>query len=849
MAQPQPISVEPSDLQVNPSRGLSSEEAVARLSRYGPNLLAPEAAGSRWRRFVRVLGDPMVIILLVAGFLFLGLGQTTNGIIILVAVAPVIVVDVILELRAERTLQRLRELASPRALVRRDGKEIVVPAEQLVPGDVLLLQEGDVVAADGVVESESNLQMDESALTGESLPVPKTGVGWPALGLALENREPRVYAGTTVLAGRATVIVTATGSRTEYGAIGAMVAQAIPQATPLQRAIANLVWVLGGVAVVASLAVAGFELARGSGLVNALLAGVSLAIAAIPEEFAVVFAIYLSLGAWRMARRNALVRTLAGVETLGSTTVICTDKTGTLTRGQLCVGELYSNGRQLQKPYTAASPEVRILLEDALLASEPNPFDPLDQAIAALATDAGMDPPELYSRWTMVQDYPFDPERKYVTHVWRSSQGNLRLCSKGSIEGILALSQPSPEEQDSALKANLELTSQGMRVIAVAEKGLSNLAGERWANEAGMELVGLIGFADPPREGVRESVGECQTAGVRVIMITGDHPLTAHAVAEEIGLYHNDQDILTGPQLAQMSDEELERALGSTAIFARVVPAQKFRIVQGLKARKQVVAMTGDGINDAPALRTADIGVAMGIRGTQVAREAATMVLLDDNFGTIVEAIRQGRRIFGNLQRAFFYLLTLDFPIVLAALVIPLIGLPLLLLPIHLVWLELIVHPTSAVVFEADPAAPDLMRRPPRDPREPIFTLHTGILAVAEGVTIFLGVLGIYLGFLASGAPLDQARALGVSTLVLALIVLVLQSRAFRQPVWRRSLRDNRTIAPMILLTLASLALMVYLPGLASAAQLAPPTASQWVVAVGVALASTLVVEPLKLWR
>lgn len=840
MAQVRPPKAELADLRVNPARGLTAREAEARLARYGPNRLAVEEGLAAWRRFLHPFTDPMVVILLVAGAIFFALGERRDGTIMLAAIVPLIVVDVVLEVRAERTLERLRDLASPRALVRRNGRELRIPAEQLVPGDVIILEEGEIVPADGVVESESNFQVDESALTGESLPISKKGVGWPALGPTMENREARVFAGTTVLAGRATVVVTDTGNATEYGEIGRLVAQAKPQPTPLQRAIGRLVKILAVVAIVASLAVAAVELVRGAGWVDALLAGVSLSIAAIPEEFSVVFAIYLTLGAWRMARRNALIRNLAGVETLGSTTVICTDKTGTLTQGRLAVEGLYAGGRLQLGRCSTDTPEAERLLEDALLASEPRPIDPLDQAIVRLANQCGVDTAALYSSWSMASDYSFDPERKYVTHVWRSPLGELRLSSKGSIEGILELSLPPEDAREAAMRANEQMTGRGMRVIAVAEKPLGRLAPERWANEAGMTLVGLVGFADPLREGVREAVDECQSAGIRVIMITGDHPLTAHAVAESADLYHEDQGILTGPEVATMDDRALQAALGRAAIFARVLPAQKFRIVQGLQARKQVVAMTGDGINDAPALRAADIGVAMGRRGTQVAREAATMVLMDDNFGTIVAAVRQGRRIFDNLHRAFIYLMTFHFPIVLGALIIPLAGAPLLLLPIHLVWLELIVHPTAALVFEADPPDPDLMQRPPRKPREPFLTRGAALRVAGEGIAIFLGILAVYLWLLANGAPLDQARATGVAALVIAQTILVLQARSPKEPFWHRGFRNNWALIPAITATLASLAAMVYVDPLAAAAQFSPPDPRQWAAAGAVALATTL---------
>ena len=848
MAQPQYAARAPRGLEVDPGYGLSSAEARARLSRYGPNVLAPERGRTYWR-WLQPLVDPMVIILLVAGTIFVVLGETMEGTTMLLATIPLILVDLILEVRAERTLDRLREMASPRVTVRRDGREMVISSAEIVPGDVVLLKEGDVVPADGVVESESNFQVDESALTGESLPVSKRSAGWSVFGATLEDRDVRVFAGTTVLAGRATVIVTDTGARTELGTIGKLVAEARPQPTPFERTVRGLVRTLALVAVVASLAVAGIVYLRGGGWMESLLAGVSLAIAAIPEEFPIVFAIYLTIGAWRMARRNALVRRLAAVETLGSTTVICTDKTGTLTQGRLAVRGVFTDDRLQIGDRPTITPDVTLLLEAALLASEPQPFDPLDQAIAALARDSGIDPSRLYARWKMVEDYPFDPIRKYVTHVWRSPQGDLRLCSKGSIEGILESAVLSEPEREALLRANQEMTSTGMRVIAVAEKALGRLAPERWANESGMRLVGLIAFADPLREGVREAMAECQSGGVRVIMISGDHPLTAHAIADAAGLRHQDGDIMTGAELEQLSDQELPRALARVAIFARTQPAQKFRIVQGLKARNEVVAMAGDGINDAPALRAADIGVAMGRRGTQVAREAATMVLLDDNFGTIVEAIKEGRRIFDNLQHAFLYLIIFHFPIILGALLIPLIGAPLLLLPTTLVWLEVIVHPTAALVFAADPPDPHLMDRPPRNPRDPFFPPGATRWVVAEGTALLMGVLGMYLGLLGTGMPLNQARGAGMITLVVGQTLLVLQTRSTKQPFWRLPFRGNRVLLPALLAAPASLGLFLYLPPLAAATELASPAIQYWIMATVVAAATTLGLEPVKLMQ
>ena len=852
MVQPKPdraAAEEAAALGVSPRYGLTAEEVAARRARYGPNQLVPERLAQRWYERLRPLADPMVLLLLGAGLIFILLGEASNGAVMLIATIPVVGVDVALESRAEQALRRLRELAAPRVIVRRQGAEQKIAAEEVVPGDILLLHEGDFVPADALCLEASALQVDESALTGEALPVTKLGAGWRASPTAFSDPRYCLLAGTTVLSGQATAVAVATGTATEYGRLGAAMAQAPIHQTPLQRSINELVGVLGLAAVGLCFVVAGLELWRGQGLTAAILAGVALGIAAIPEEFPITFTLYLTLGAWRAARRNALIRRLAGVETLGSATVICVDKTGTLTEGRLRVGGLYAGGQLLIEPLPAAAtgPAFASLVMAAALACEEHPFDPLDKAILSFAEEAGFAPRRLHSNWHPVHQYPFDPWRKYVSHVWRAADGRYRLYAKGSLEGILELALPDPETRRGALEANEKMAGQGMRVIAVAYRDLSRFSGQRWVDEAGLRFLGLIGFLDPPRPSVRRAVQACQTAGIRVIMITGDHLLTAHAIAEQIGLRHDDKQTITGDELESMSDEELARRVREVAIFARTPPTQKLRIVRALQANGEVVAMTGDGINDASALRAADIGIAMGQRGTEVAREAATMVLLDDNFRTIVEAIRQGRRIFDNLRHAFRYVAGFHVPIVLGALVVPILGAPLLLLPIHLVWLELIIHPTSAMVFEAEPEAPDLMRRPPRSPRETLFGGRVATPALFEGLLIFGGVLALYLWGLYAGRPVPQARSLALAALVCAQLILVLQERSSGRPFWERGPLGNRFLLPILLASLLSLLAMLYLPGLNSAAQLSPLAPSDWPLAIGVAAACTLVFEASKL--
>jgi P-type Ca2+ transporter type 2C len=806
--------------------GLSAVEARRRLLTFGPNALVPaESSGGIRHILVQVLTDPMSVLLVVAGSTYLALGDVVDAAVTFAALVPIAAVTVVLELRAERALESLRRLAAPTALVIRDGAERHVAAVDVVPGDTLVVREGDVIAADARLLAGSELVVDESALSGESLPVTKT----------VAHGDAELFAGTTVLAGRATAGVTTTGQATRYGAIGQLVAGSVQPDTPLQSVIRRLVVRLSIVAGVFCVGVVGLELWRGADLASALIAGVSLAMAAIPEEFPMVFALYLGLGAWRLTRDRALVRRLVGVETLGATSVICTDKTGTLTLGAIEVAALW----------TAPAVAERDLLRAAVLASEPRPYDPLEQAIVRYAVARGIGVDELHAG-ELVRDHPFDVAGRYLSHVWRHG-AVLGAHAKGALEGILARGITPAGLRASAHAANQRFAERGMRVIAVASADRVSERSDRPADESRLALVGLIAFADPVRPGVADALAECRAAGVRVIVITGDHPVTAKAVAESLGLAH--VRVATGADLDLADDAALAALVSEVDIFARTRPEQKHRIVRALRAQGHVVAMTGDGTNDAPALREADIGIAMGRRGTDVARSAATLVLLDDNFATIVAAVRDGRRIFENLRRSFSYLIAFHAPLLVSALVVPLVGAPLLLLPIHLVWLELVVHPTASLVFEADPAADDLMRRPPRGRETGL--LGRGALAglLARGLALTVGVLGLYLAMLASGATTEAARGVAVAALIVGQVLLVLVERSGDRPLWRVGVSGNAALAWILGATLGSLVLVEYVGPLAALLRISPPSPEDWLVAIAVALATTCWSEPLKLLR
>lgn len=805
--------------------GLSAAEAADRLAADGPNVIVPPERRRGWRRLVETLADPTVLLLLVAVPTYLVIGDTSDAVVTAAALIPIAAVSWYLERRTERTLEHLRRLTAPTATVLREGVTSTIAAEQVVRDDIVVVHEGDIIPADATVIELTQLATDESALTGESLPVDKS-VG------------SDLAAGTTVVSGRATARVTATGQRTRYGQVGELVSSVRSPSTPLQRMVRRMVAVLGGAAAVFCVAILLIEVARGNGWADGLIAGVSLAIAAIPEEFPLVYTLYLALGAWRLSQQRALVRRLPGVETLGSTTVICTDKTGTLTHGRLDVAAVRPIG---------GGDEHR-LLEAAVLACEPHPFDPLDVAIVAHARAAGVDVDALLSR-ELVVDHPFDPLDKYVTHVWRDATDSQVVAAKGALEGILKHCPSTATSPDEAHRIHEVLASGGMRVIAIAAGHHDGpVDGGRTHDETSLELLGVIGFADPVRDGVAEALAECRSAGIRVVMITGDHPVTAHAIAEGLDLPHTassgDDLIAVGDDIDRADDAAFQQLVAEANVFARIRPEQKHRLVAALRSRGEVVAMTGDGINDAPALREADIGVAMGHRGTAVAREAATIVLLDDNFATIVDAVRDGRRIFDNLQRAFAYLVAFHLPLLLGALVVPLVGRTLLLLPVHLLLLEVVLHPAVSLVFQADPAAPDVMSRPPRARDVGLLSLRL-LRPAALGLTLAAATVGTYLVALGRDWPVEQARGTAFSVLLLGQLFLLVVERSPDHPLWSGP-RPTRTLwwvgAVFLAVTVAS----TYFGPFADLLEMEPPSPTAWLAVAGIAAASTLWSEPVK---
>ncbi|RPI55570.1 MAG: cation-transporting P-type ATPase [Acidobacteria bacterium] len=807
--------------------GLSSIEARRRLAQIGPNRWVKRDRLARFREVIGLLLDPMAVMLAVAAGVYFLLGETRDAVVLAIALIPVLGVDVLLEARSRTALERLARVAAPFADVVREQHVVSVPIEEVVPDDVLALREGHVIAADGVVRWAANLAIDESSLTGESEPQSKRE--WPS-DSSQAPPDARFFAGSQVVAGHGFGLVITTGTATQYGGIAALVGQTASSASPLQQQAAALVRRLGIVAIIMAVALFALSLARGEPWTRALLGAVSLAMAAIPEEFPIVLTLFLSVGAWRLASRGMLVRHLASVETLGATTVICTDKTGTLTRGEF---------QMTQHLVLEPGVSERDFLEAAVLACERHPTDAMESAIGAYARARGVAPSDLETRWTLVRDYDFDPIGKHMSHVWHALDigDTYVIAAKGAVEGILAHSEPDEGSRRRVIDANDELARHGQRVLALAARRTSSLGASREEDERDLTVYGLLGFQDPLRPEVPRAVAECQDAGIRITMITGDHALTAHAVAEAAGILHDDDLIVTGDELAALSERERTERIRRAAIFARISPEQKFLIVDGMKRAGAIVAMTGDGVNDAPALHRADIGIAMGQRGTDVARATADLVLLDDNFASIVDTIRQGRHIFQNIQRAFLYLIAFHIPIIALAIWAPLIGVPLVLLPIHLVWLELIVHPVSAVVFQAEPAAADIMTRPPRDPAASLLPRAAVMRSAVSGGVLAVASFAMYWWQWPSLGE-AQARALALVVLLAGYQILVFAERLALPALAVEAIPRTFVFWAVWCASALSLIVILYIPAAAQMFRVVPPKGSQIAAAIVVGMAA-----------
>jgi len=794
-------------------RGLTGAEAAVRLAAEGPNELSRPGARGILHTVADVLKEPMLLLLLAAGTIYLLLGDREEALALLLSAAVVITITLVQERKTERALAALRDLASPQALVVRDGERVRIPGRAVVRGDLLVLGEGDRVAADARLVASAHLEADESLLTGESVPVRKRVVDGEAPPARPGGDDlPFVYAGTLVVRGHGEAVVQATGARTEMGRIGAALAGIEVGRTPLQVEVSRLVRIMAAVGGTACVALVLLHGLRNGEWLQGFLAGIALAMAALPEEFPVVLTIFMAMGAWRISRSRVLTRRLPAVEALGAATVLCTDKTGTLTENRMRVVRLWAPGTD---PVPAAAPlpeEVHEVVEFGILASQPEPFDPMEAALHRLGKDALAGTTHVHERWKLLREYPLSPALLSVTQAWRSAEtGGVVVAAKGAPEAVVELCHSGPEEARDALQAAAAMGEDGLRVLGVARAihGGGELPGDQHAYD--FRLLGLVGLEDPLRPGVPEAVAECAGAGVRVVMITGDSPGTARAIARQVGL-DVAHGVLTGAELEAGTEEEVARRVRDVDVFARVVPEQKLRLVRALRDDGEIVAMTGDGVNDAPALKAAHIGIAMGGRGTDVAREAAALVVTDDDFTSIVAAVRLGRRIHENLRRAMAYVLAVHVPTTGLALLPLLLGWPMVLFPVHIVFLELMIDPACSMAFEAEPGDPDLMRRPPRRVDAPLFDRRVVLVSLFQGLSILAASMICFrVGLDHSGSD-TSARAMAFTTLIAGNVGLILVNRSWSASVFSVLGKRNLAAWAVVLGAIATLAVALLVP-------------------------------------
>jgi Ca2+-transporting ATPase len=855
--------------------GLARSEAARRLGVHGLNELQALGRESAWRTLLAQFRNVLILILLAGTAVSALLGHALEAAVITVIVLFAVLLGFIQEHRAGRALEALRKMAAPVAHAIREGQEALLPARDLVPGDVVVLRAGDRVPADVRLVRAVDFAVDEAALTGESEPVRKRVEALADPRLPLGDRLNLAYAGTLVARGHGRGLVVSTGMSTEFGRIARMVETVEVARTPLQENLDRLGATLGKAALGVVAVVVAVGLARGLPLIQMFMFGIALAVAVVPEALPAVVTISLAIGVRRMVRRNALVRRLPVVETLGSTSVICSDKTGTLTRNEMTVRRIFAGGRLFEvtgSGYDAdgeiresgrpvAPPDgVRELLAAAVLASDARLLrgdgrlrvegDPTEGALVVAAMKAGLDPDGLNEREPRVAEVPFTSERRRMTTLHRSGDGAIAAYSKGAADEVLAGCSRrrvagrdvdlQPSDRERLREAEQAMAADGLRVLAVARKAHATLEDA----EAQMTLVGLVAMMDSPRPEARSAVERCEAAGIRAVMITGDHPLTARSVAREVGLL-GDGRVASGRDLEAMTDGELEREVAGIAVYARVSPADKLRVVSAWQKRGEVVAMTGDGVNDAPALKKADVGVAMGIAGTDVSKEAAAMTLLDDNFATIVAAVEEGRIVFGNIKKYLVYLLSCNVGeiVLLAGAVIA--GLPLPLTAVQILYVNLATDGLPALALAVDPPEPDLMRRKPRDPRTGVFTrpvvamlLAAGLWSAAANMTLFTLLLG-------AGRPLEEVMALTFVSLVLIQFFNAYNCRSDRLSVFATPFA-NRWLNLAVLWEIGLLVLIAHVPVLQRAFGMFTFAPADWLLTVMLAASIVPVLEAVK---
>ncbi len=861
--------------------GLTQAQAEERLGEYGPNEIQAAKRISAWEILIEQFKNVLILILLGATVLSLFLGHGVESIVIAVIVLFAVFLGFIQEYRAERAIEALREMAAPTAFVLRDGSEVKIPAREIVPGDVIFLHTGDRIPADARMIESINLQVEEAALTGESVAVEKQTEPLQGSDLDLGDRRNMVYAGTAVTYGRGKGVVTATAMQTEFGKIAQLLQTVETGRTPLQQNLDRVGSVLARAAFVVVALIVALGLLRGQPFIEMLIFGIALAVAVVPEALPAVVTISLAIGVQKMVKRNALIRRLPAVETLGSTSVICSDKTGTLTKDEMTVRKLYTGGelftvsgagyapmgefsRNGSGPLTDLPDTLRKMLAAAVLASDTTltsggengsgkdwniKGDPTEGALVVAAAKANLQKESLDGEYPRVNEIPFTSESKRMTTLHQTGDG-VTAYAKGApevllqdcdwqltVEGLKPLDEGGREQILDAAKGMAE---EALRVLAIASKPNATLE----TAEKGMTFLGLAGMIDPPRSEVKDAIAVCEDAGIRPIMITGDHPVTAKAVAKELGLLRIGY-VVTGAELEAMSDEQFKKEVEKIEVFARVSPAHKLRVVTALQANQHIVAMTGDGVNDAPALKKADIGIAMGITGTDVTKEAAAMTLTDDNFASIVAAVEEGRGVFGNIKKYLMYLLSSNIGEIGLMAGSALLGLPLPLTAVQILYVNLATDGLPALALAVDPPETGLMKRKPRSPKTGIFTRPVVALMLAGGAWSTIVNLGLFIWAMNSGR--SQAEAM---TMTFVSLVLIQFFKAFNFRSDRNSVLDkpfaNKWLNRAVVWEIALLLLVVYLPALHEPFSTFSLTLQDWLIILGLSFTVSPVLELVK---
>ncbi|NTW55679.1 MAG: cation-translocating P-type ATPase [Chlorobiaceae bacterium] len=830
--------------------GLSSHEAKERLQAEGYNELPASAGKSFQKVLADVLLEPMFLMLLACGMLYIVIGSIEDALMLLGFVIVVIVITLFQEEKTQKALEALRDLSSPRALVIRDGRQQRIAGREVVRGDIVLISEGDRVPADAILLSGEHISVDESLLTGESLPVrKKISTDHDFSGHPGGDDLPMVFSGTLVVKGRGVARAVRTGPRTELGSIGRALEKLVPGDTTLQQetnVIVRNFSILSLVLCTLTAVVFGFTR---NDWVNGFLAGLTLAMATLPEEFPIVLTVFLALGAWRLSSYQVLARRIPAIEMLGAATVLCVDKTGTLTENRMTVTGIVSGGNfhpvdEARRSLPEAFHEV---VEYGILASPPDPFDPMEKAMKELGERALGNTEHLHRDWQLVREYPLSEKILAISHVWRSLSGTgFVIASKGAPEAIASLCHFDAVRYSLLEKEISLLAESGCRVIGVARAVFTEEALPEEVHDYRFEFLGLLGLADPVREGVRDALAECYTAGIRVVMITGDYPQTAGYIGREIGL-DGAENIMTGNELDLMEDSELEKRIADIRIFARVAPAQKLRIVQALKKQGEIVAMTGDGVNDAPALKAADIGIAMGGRGTDVAREAAALVLLDDHFDSIVRAVRMGRRIYENLKKAMAFIVSVHLPIAGMSLLPVFLHWPLALLPAHILFLELIIDPSCTIVFEMEPEEREIMNRRPRKIDEPLFSRQVFSRSIVQGLSIFLLLFLVYAFMQSNGYGEYKARTVCFLGIVSGNLGLIFANRSWTKSIAAVFTTPNRALWWVCGGTIFFLLVVTFLPFFQQLFRFAPPGWGELPLVAALCISCFLIADVVKL--